>query len=141
MVLFNILFPSPPAGQTPAPEKMQDIFAYQEKIAKEGKLIWAERLHDAAKESARIHIDGSGNSTVENGPFDGPSLGGYAVIDVADLNEAIALVKDFPSGFPSTTVEIRRVIDINDIPAPDAVKAKAKALRELMAANAKKLHA
>jgi hypothetical protein len=86
-------------------------------------------LHPAAKESARVHSDDSGNSTVENGPFDGPSLGGYAVINVADLNEAIELVKGFPHAMPGNTVEIRRVVDINDLPLPDEVKAKAKQLR------------
>jgi hypothetical protein len=73
--------------------------------------------------------DASGNTTVERGPFPGPSVGGYAIVNVADLNEAIELVKAFPLKQPGQGVEIRKIVDVDASPLPADVKAKAKQLR------------
>ena len=47
--------------------------------------------------------------TVTDGPFVEAKemVGGYAILDVADLDEAIALVSDWPS---SATLEIRPLV-------------------------------
>jgi hypothetical protein len=39
------------------------------------------------------------------------------------------LVKAFPHRQPGTGLEIRRIINIDEMPVPDEAKAKAKALR------------
>jgi len=80
-------------------------------------------------ESARVVTDASGNVSVQHPPFEGVSLGGYAVINAADLNEVIELVKASPAKMPNTGMEIRRVVDLDELPIPDEHKAKAKALR------------
>lgn len=86
-------------------------------------------LFPTNKEAVRVITDKSGNTTVQNGPFDGPSVGGYVVLNVADINEAVELVKSFPNKPEASGVEIRRIVNINDMPVPDEVKAKAKHLR------------
>ena len=52
----------------------------------------------------------SGKPAVIDGPFIEAKeiIGGYAEIEVADLDEAIAMAKEWPTGGP---VEIRPVID------------------------------
>ena len=52
----------------------------------------------------------NGKPVVVDGPFiEGKeTIGGYAEVDVADLDEAIAMAKDWPTGGP---VEVRPVID------------------------------
>jgi hypothetical protein len=86
-------------------------------------------LYPTSKEAARVLTDKSGNQTIQKGPFDGPSLGGYSVITAADLNEATELVKTFPYKMPGSGVEVRRIVEFKDLPIPDEGKAKAKELR------------
>jgi hypothetical protein len=51
-----------------------------------------------------------GRPTVSDGPFIEAKeiIGGYAEVEVADLDEAIAMAKEWPTGGP---VEIRPVVD------------------------------
>lgn len=57
-----------------------------------------------------VRRDPTGNLTVTDGPFveAKESVGGYAIIDVADLDEAIALVSGWPA---EATLEIRPVLE------------------------------
>jgi hypothetical protein len=57
----------------------------------------------------------AGKPTVTDGPFiEGKeSIAGYAEIEVPDLDEAIAMAKEWPSGGP---VEVRPVIDRSEPP-------------------------
>jgi hypothetical protein len=52
----------------------------------------------------------AGKPTVTDGPFiEGKeAIAGYAEVDVPDLDEAIAMAKDWPTGGP---VEVRPVVD------------------------------
>lgn len=57
----------------------------------------------------------NGKPVVVDGPFiEGKeTIGGYAEVDVADLDEAITMAKDWPTGGP---VEVRPVIDRGEPP-------------------------
>jgi hypothetical protein len=57
-----------------------------------------------------IHKDGSGGFAVTDGPFveTKEALGGFYVIEAADLDEAIALAKKVPA--PFGVVEVRPVM-------------------------------
>ncbi|MEO8903753.1 MAG: YciI family protein [Polyangiaceae bacterium] len=57
------------------------------------------------KDGKRLTTDGPFAETKEQ-------LGGYFVIDVADLDEAIAIVAKMPDCSPHTAVEIRPVLDV-----------------------------
>jgi hypothetical protein len=67
--------------------------------------------------------------SINPGPVDGPSLGGYGILNVASIDEAVELVKGFPHRQPGTGLEIRRIINIDDLPLPEEVKAKSRELR------------
>lgn len=60
-----------------------------------------------------IRKDGSGGFTVTDGPFGETkeALGGYYVVEAADLDEAIALAKQVPAPFGG--VEVRPVMVFN----------------------------
>ncbi|QKJ19872.1 YciI family protein [Microbacterium hominis] len=56
---------------------------------------------------------GDGGALVVDGPFSEAKevIGGFSVIDVADMDAAIALVKTWPSlTFPGTAIEIRPMV-------------------------------
>jgi len=142
MPLYMLVFPAMGGadGSSPPPAQVAEMMGYQKKVAESGKLIWAERLYPTSKEAVRVVTDDAGNVTVNPGPFDGPSLGGYAIINVANIDEAVELVKSFPARQPGSGMEIRRIINIDDLPLPDEVKAKSKELREIMKKNAASAH-
>jgi hypothetical protein len=73
------------------------------------KLRGGEALQPTAT-ATTIHKDGAGGFTVTDGPFveSKEALGGYYVIEAADLDEAIALAKRVPAPFGG--VELRPVM-------------------------------
>ena len=60
-----------------------------------------------------VRKDGAGKFLVTDGPFTETkeALGGYYLIDAADLDEAIAIAKDVP--MPSGGVEVRPILAID----------------------------
>jgi hypothetical protein len=118
---------------------MQAAGQYQHKLAEEGKLIWAD-LFKPSSEGARVVTDANGATTVQKGPFGEKVASGYAVVNCANLDEAIELASSFPNKEPNHGVEIRQIMTLEDFGAiPEEGKARAKALRELMAKNAQAL--
>ncbi len=57
-----------------------------------------------------VRSDGAGSHTVTDGPFveAKEALGGYYVVEAADLDEAIAMAKDVPA--PFGCIEVRPVM-------------------------------
>ena len=77
-----------------------------EKYSKAGKVLGGEELRGPG--TATTVSRRNGQVTVTDGPFieSKEVIGGFAVIDVADLDEALAMAKEWPG-----TVEIRPVVD------------------------------
>ena len=77
-----------------------------EKYSKAGKLIGGEELRGPS--TATTVSRRNGKVVVTDGPFieSKEVIGGFAIIDVADLDEALAMAKEWPG-----TVEIRPVVD------------------------------
>jgi hypothetical protein len=77
-----------------------------EKYTKAGKVVSGEELRGPS--TATTVSRKNGRVTVTDGPFieSKEVIGGFAVIDVADLDEALAMAKEWPG-----TVEIRPVVD------------------------------
>ena len=62
-------------------------------------------------------VRGEGGSVVVDGPFSEAKevIGGFSVIDVPDLDAAIALARTWPSlKLPGVAVEIRPLVDHSD---------------------------
>ena len=67
-----------------------------------------------AETATTIRSDDSGTPVVVDGPFSEAkeNIGGFSVIDVPDIDAAIALAKSWPSlEFPGVAVEIRPIVD------------------------------
>ncbi len=77
-----------------------------EKYSRTGKVIGGEELQGPA--TATTVSRRNGKMSVTDGPFieSKEVIGGFALIDVADLDEALAMAKEWPG-----TVEIRPIVD------------------------------
>ena len=100
------------ADQLPAGQRESVMADYEQsgkwfaKYYGNGKVVGGEELQGPS--TATTVSKRNGKVSVTDGPFieSKEVIGGFAVIDVADLDEAIAMAKEWPG-----TVEIRPVID------------------------------
>jgi hypothetical protein len=87
---------------------MKEYMEFTEAILASGEMVGGERLHgiDAAT-SVRVR---NGKTTATDGPFAETKehLGGYYVVDVADLDRAIELAGRIPSA-RTGVVEVRPI--------------------------------
>jgi hypothetical protein len=79
-----------------------------EEYGKSGKLVGGEELQGPSS-STTVRIK-NGKATVTDGPFIEAKevIGGFAVVEVKDLDEALAMAKAWPGG---GIVEVRPVVD------------------------------
>jgi len=77
-----------------------------EKYYRTGKIVDGHELQGPS--TATTVSRKNGHAVVTDGPFieSKEVIGGYAVIEVADLDEALAMAKEWPG-----TVEIRPIVD------------------------------
>ena len=95
-----------------------DSMAICDELAAQGKLLDAAPLHDVATAtSVRIR---NGKRQITDGPFAETTeqLGGYYILDVENLDEAIAIASRLPPVLKGT-VEIRPVMAL---PESDAAE-------------------
>jgi hypothetical protein len=98
--------------QLPEDQRAQATADYErsgkwfEKYYKNGKVIGGHELQGPGTATTVSRKDG--RITVTDGPFieSKEVIGGFAVIEVADLDEALEMAKEWPG-----TVEIRPVVD------------------------------
>lgn len=92
-----------------------------------------------SSQGARIITEADGSLKVHKGPFEN-STGGYVILVAKDLDEAIALIKAGPTNPQhGGGLEIRQIVDVEDMPIPEEAKAKGRAMKALMAKNAQAL--
>jgi hypothetical protein len=124
---------SPNAGDSPAADPgNKELFAaymrFNEELYKAGVLVASEGLTPAAP-GARVELRG-GKRTVVDGPFAESKelVGGFYILDVKSLDEAISWALRAPSGMGFDDVlEIRQLTGESDIPGEylDIIKAVA----------------
>ena len=92
----------------------QRILGWWEQQSSSGKVLEGYELQPS-ETATTVRRDAIGNVTVTDGPFMEAKevVGGYAIIDVADLDEAIQLVAGWPA---PGTLEIRPVVRSEDRP-------------------------
>jgi hypothetical protein len=95
-------------GETGQIHKEHTVFAQQNT----GALRGGNALHPGSTATS-IRGDGSGGFTVTDGAFaeTKEALGGYYVIEAADLDEAVAVAKQVPAHFGG--VEVRPVLPMD----------------------------
>lgn len=103
------------AGEDALQEAMNEAVALTHELHARGQYIDAAPLHPAAAAtSVRVR---AGKRLVTDGPFAETSevLGGYYLIDVSNLDEAIAVAARHP-GARVGTVEVRPVMELPNLP-------------------------
>jgi hypothetical protein len=93
---------------------MDDCFAYDDVLRKNGHVIGGEAL-DTARSSATVHFRG-GKAVVMDGPYaeSKEQIGGILILEARDLKEAIRLISNHP-GLKAGPFEIRPVVDMTDM--------------------------
>jgi hypothetical protein len=91
-----------------AEEIYRRIEAWWEAESQSGRIVEGRQLEPSST-ATTVRIDGSGNATVTDGPFvEGKEMvGGYGILEVADLDEALAVASSWPA---LATIEVRPVI-------------------------------
>ncbi|HEX6884323.1 MAG TPA: YciI family protein [Planctomycetota bacterium] len=119
------------AGVLPKPEAIAAMQEYNEDLVKAGILLAAEGLAPSSK-GARVKFRGDERIVID-GPFAEAKelIGGFTIIQVKSLAEAIEWVKRAPNLSPSgeAEVEIRKLMDVEDFgegftPNPEIAKVK-----------------
>lgn len=112
MPQYMLLIYDDPTGQ-PSPEQMQaempKWFAYGEELTKAGAMVAGDALHPTT--AATTVRQRSGERLVTDGPFaeTKEQLGGYYLIDVADLDAALGWAAKMPN-ITRGSVEVRPVM-------------------------------
>jgi hypothetical protein len=75
------------------------------------KIVGGHALQPVAT-ATTVRPDGSGGFSVTDGPFveTKEALGGYYLVEAADLDEAIALAKQVPLASPTGGLEVRPIM-------------------------------
>lgn len=112
---YVLMFASvPELDAQQSPEALQEDYALIYKWFEDN----ADKIVDGGAELQPVETAttvkfGDGGSVVADGPFSEAKevIGGFSIIDVPDMDAAIALVKTWPSlKFPGTAIEIRPAI-------------------------------
>lgn len=116
---YVIMFTSQPELDAAVPaerrqEIYQQIFGWFEEHGPSFSDSGAELQPPSTATTVKSPIDPGGEPIVVDGPFSEAkeSVGGFSIIDVPDLDAAIALVRTWPSfQVPGVAVEIRPVVE------------------------------
>ena len=95
------------AGKMPSEESIAAMVKYNQEQAKAGILINAAGLYPSSR-GARVRVATGGKKTVTDGPFTESKelVGGYWIIEVKSLAEAIEWAKRAPGSPKSPDQEI-----------------------------------
>ncbi|MHB8587286.1 MAG: YciI family protein [Candidatus Dormibacteraceae bacterium] len=85
-----------------------------EEHSRSGKIVGGEELRGPSS-STTVRFK-SGKPIVTDGPFIEAKeiVGGFAIVEVKDLDEALALAKTWPGGGEGRIVEVRPVVEHSD---------------------------
>jgi hypothetical protein len=89
-------------------ELYRRIGAWWDEQQQAGRIVEGHELEPSTT-ATTVRVDATGNATVTDGPFvEGKEMvGGYAILDVADLDEALRLASSWPA---PDTLEIRPIV-------------------------------
>jgi hypothetical protein len=108
--------PESEAGEMPSEQLLSEMMKFNEELVKAGVMLAGEGLHPSSR-GVRVELSGSDRKVI-NGPFAETKelLGGYWLLQVKSMDEAIEWVKRVPNPDPGTAdvIEIRPVFETED---------------------------
>lgn len=114
----------------PFDEMLETMGRFNDELISAGVLVAAEGLDDAAQ---GVVVDYSSQPpVVTDGPYGETKelFGGYYILDVASLEEAVAWAKRMPATGAGIKTEIRRVPSIGEFPQDNPWVQRERAWRE-----------
>jgi hypothetical protein len=107
-----LIYESEAAAQQPTDAEMKEWFDYTERLKQSGAYVAGEALHPTG--SATTVRKKNGKVMTTDGPFaeTKEQLGGFYMIDVDDLDQALKWAADIPS-VGRGPVEVRPVMDFS----------------------------
>ncbi|WP_353951677.1 YciI family protein [Knoellia sp. S7-12] len=102
-------------GVVPSPEQQVAIGEYMREASLSGVLLGGEGVHGSSK-GARVEVT-DGSVRVIDGPFaEGKELiGGFAILDVSSLEEAVEHARKFALIVGTHRVDVRQVVEFADL--------------------------
>ncbi len=113
-LLYSAPDAGPAEGSPEAAAEMQEWFAYTQSMAEAGVLVGGEPLHPVSTATTLTIKDGATVTT--DGPFAETKevLGGYYIVDVADLDAALGWGAKAPIARYGS-VEVRPIADMSEL--------------------------
>jgi len=122
------------AGAMPSQELIDAMQKYNEELVKAGVLLAADGLQPSSGGIRISYPEPGGKPKVVDGPFTEAKelIAGYTLIEVKSREEAIAWAMRMPDphGFGQGEIELRQVIDVEDLMQDPETLAKEAALRK-----------
>jgi len=117
-LMMHRLDESAPEAWNPSKEFIEKMGAFIEDSSEKGILITAEGVHPSER-GARVRKGRGGKITATDGPFTEAKevIGGFALINAKDLAEAVAFAETYAALFEEIEVEVRTVVEAEDIEA------------------------
>lgn len=102
-------------GILPSPEQQEAIGRYMQEAAMSGVLLSGEGVASSAQ-GARVEVT-DGSVRVIDGPFAEAKelIAGFAILDVGSLEEAVEHARKFALLVGSERVDVRKVIEFEDL--------------------------
>ena len=117
-LMMHRLDESAPEAWNPSPEFIEKMGAFIQDSIDKGILITAEGVHPSAKGS--LVRKGRGKAiTAVDGPFTEAKevIGGFALLNFPDRATAVEYAKRYADLFDEVEVEVRQVVEFEDLPA------------------------
>jgi hypothetical protein len=110
MLLFRGTGWHKPLSQEEIQEVMTRWYAWMDRLSQQGKIKGGQALD---RYEGKL-VSGKGGKTVADGPFaeSKEAIGGYFLLQVSDLNEAVEIAQQCPGLEYGLDVEVRRIAEL-----------------------------
>ena len=112
-------------SETLSEEKRDEAFGrigqWWGELSQKGTIVGGHQLQPA-QTATTVKVHG-GKADVSDGPLNKEGIGGYGILDVANLDEAIAVVKTWPG---NARLELRPIVERGDMENVPSAQAAAR---------------
>ena len=118
------------AGKFPDEKVMMEAMKLHEEMVKAGVLLDAGGLFPSSQ-GKRIRVE-DGTRKIIDGPFAETKelIAGYWMMQASSFDEVVEWMKRFPVDVNGGEIEIRRLIDLGEVPLSEEVNAKWESLEK-----------